>query len=296
MGKISVSNDFEKLCRNLRMSDSVVANVQSRYRMITRRINYDFWNSDSEILHSFYAGSYGRGTAIHTSDIDIVVELPWSEYYKYNNYIGNGQSALLQAVRNSLMKTYSTSRVSADGQVVDIVFSDGVKFEVVPAFRYSDGFGYCYPDTNNGGSWRKMNPKEEISAFNGRNNATNGNLKRLCRMARAWNMQNDVLMSGILIDTLAYHFIDRYAHAQESYSFYDWMSRDFFKFLNDVADQGYWLTPGSCARVYKKYSFRREANEAYQICLEAESHYRNDFNYLWASDWRKIYGNRFPSA
>lgn len=32
-----------------------------------------------------------------------------SYYTKYNDYSGNGQSALLQAVRNSLMKTYSSS-------------------------------------------------------------------------------------------------------------------------------------------------------------------------------------------
>ena len=135
MGRISVSSDFQQFCKNLRMSDSVVSNIQSRYRAITKRINQDFWGSDSEIQHSFYVGSYGRGTAIYTSDIDMVVELPWSEYTKYNDYSGNGQSALLQAVRNSLKKTYSNSCVSADGQVVDIVFSDGVKFEIVPALN-----------------------------------------------------------------------------------------------------------------------------------------------------------------
>lgn len=296
MGKISVSSDFEQFCKNLRMSDVVVSNIRNRYHMITKRINTDFWNNNSEILHSFYVGSYGRGTAIYTSDIDIVVELPWSEFSKYDDYSGNGQSALLQAVRNSLMKTYSTSRVNADGQVVDVSFADGVKFEVVPAFRFSDGSGYLYPDSNHGGSWRKMNPKDEISVFNGRNTAVNGHLKRLCRMARAWNTKNSVLMSGILIDTLAYHFIAQYAHTQDSYVFYDWMSRDFFKYLVDVADQQYWLKPGSRERIYKKYSFKREAQEAYLICLEAERHYKNDFNYLWADDWRKIYGNRFPSA
>ena len=68
--------------------------------------------------------------------------------------------------------TYSSSKVSADGQVVDIMFSDGIKFEVVPAFRYSDGSGFCYPDTNNGGSWRNMNPSMEIGAFNYINNET----------------------------------------------------------------------------------------------------------------------------
>lgn len=296
MGKISVSSDFQRFCKNLRMSDAVVSNVQNRYRAITKRINQDFWGSDSEILHSFYVGSYGRGTAIYTSDIDIVVELPWSEYSKYNNYSGNGQSALLQAVRNSLLKTYSSSRIGADGQVVDVVFSDGVKFEVVPAFKYSDNSGYCYANTNNGGSWRSMNPKAEIDTFNGRNYMTNGNLKRLCRMIRAWNSYNSVLMSGILIDTLAYRFMQQYEYADKSYSYYDWMSRDFFKYLIDNADQNYWLTPGSNARIYKKYGFNNEADEAHAMCEDALYYYAKDFNYLWADKWRKIYGSKFPTA
>jgi len=296
MGKISVSDDFQQFCKNLRMSDSVVSNVQNRYRAITKRINQDFWGIISEIQHSFYVGSYGRGTAIYTSDIDIVVELPWSEFSKYDNYSGNGQSALLQAVRNSLMKTYSTSRVSADGQVVDVVFSDGVKFEVVPAFKWSTSSGYSYPDTNNGGSWKDMYPKDEIKAFNDLNAATNGNLKRLCRMMRAWNTQKGVLMSGILIDTLTYRFMQRYKHADKSYTYYDWMSRDLFQHLIDVADQDYWLIPGSGRKVYDKYGFDREAKEAHAKCLEALMHADKDFDYLWHNDWRNIYGSKFPTA
>lgn len=110
MSDISVSQDFTTLCKNLRMSDYIVKDVQTRYHAITKRINKDFWFTDSETSHSFYVGSYGRGTAIYTSDIDIVVELPWSEYTKYDNYTGNGQSALLQSVKSSFVeRTRSTS-------------------------------------------------------------------------------------------------------------------------------------------------------------------------------------------
>lgn len=296
MGNISVYDDFEQFCKNIRMNDSVVSNVQSRYHAITKRINQDFWGSNSDTLHSFYVGSYGRGTAIYTSDIDIVVELPWSEFSKYDNYSGNGQSALLQAVRNSLMKTYSSSRVSADGQVVDITFSDGVKFEVVPAFKWSTSSGYSYPDTNNGGSWKGMNPKDEIKAFNELNAATNGNLKRLCRMMRAWNTQKGVLMPGILIDTLAYRFMQEYTYADKSYTYYDWISRDFFQHLIDEADEDYWFIPGSYRKVYDKYGFDREAKEAHAKCLEALMHAAKDYDYLWHDDWRSIYGSKFPTA
>ena len=48
--------------------------VSQRYKRITRAVNSEFWNSDSETTHSLYVGSYGRGTAIDTSDIDMLVE------------------------------------------------------------------------------------------------------------------------------------------------------------------------------------------------------------------------------
>lgn len=294
MGSISVNNDFSTFCNNLRLNNTAVSNIQTRYHTITKRIKQDFWNTDSDTTHSLYVGSYGRGTCINTSDVDIVVELPWSYYTKYNDYSGNGQSALLQAMRNSLMKTYSSSSVSADGQVVDIDFYDGIKFEIVPAFKYSDNSGYCYPDTNNGGTWKSMNPKAEIDSFNGRNIISNKNLKRLCRMIRSWNYQHTVLMSGILIDTIAYRFIQNYEYADKSFTCYDWMSRDFFKYLHDNADQEYWLKPGSNERVYKKYSFKSDAEKAYIKCLEALSDYDNDYAYCWHQDWREIYGYKFP--
>ncbi len=294
MGSISVSNDFSSFCNNLRLNDNTVSSIRARYHLITKRINQDFWNTDSSVVHSLYVGSYGRGTCIYTSDVDIVIELPWSYYSKYNNYFGNGQSALLQAVRSSLAKTYSTSSISADGQVVDINFRDGIKFEIVPAFKYSDNSGYCYPDTNNGGTWKSMNPKAEMDSFNGRNIITNKNLKRLCRMVRAWNYQHTVLMSGILIDTISYRFIQNYEYADKSFVYYDWMSRDFFKYLLDNADQQYWLKPGSNELVYKKYSFKADAKEAYNSCLNAIADYSNDYGYLWHKDWREIYGYKFP--
>lgn len=296
MGSISVSSDFQQFCSNLRMSDWIVSNVQDRYHAITKRINQDFWNSASDTAHSLYVGSYGRGTSIFTSDIDIVVDLPWSEYTRYNAYSGNGQSALLAAIRSSLQKTYSSSKISADGQVVDISFSDGITFEVVPAFRYSDNTGYCYPDTNNGGSWKSMDPKSEIDSFNGRNSICNGNLKRLCRMLRAWKNKHTVLMSGILLDTTVYRFLQSYEYAGKSFTYYDWMLRDYFKYLLDNADKTYWDKPGDTGVVKREYSIRADARHAYNKALEALEAYSNDYTYSWHNDWRDIFGSKFPES
>lgn len=276
------------------MDSDTVSKIQSRYHQITKRINIDYWNSESTTSHSLYVGSYGRGTEIWTSDIDIIVQLPYATYKKYDDYTGNGQSALLQEVKSVLQKTYSTSHIKGDGQVVGINFSDGISFEIVPAFINSDG-SYTYPDTHDGGSWKITEPKSEIDAMNARNNATNKNLKRLCRMARAWKEKCNVPMSGILIDTLAYKFIIDWAHKDKSYLYYDYMSRDFFKYLKDLdKDQDYWLAPGSQRRVWKTGNFQSKAKTAYENALSAIEYENNNKAYSAKQKWREIYGTKFP--
>ncbi|AIY06644.1 hypothetical protein Plano_2679 [Planococcus sp. PAMC 21323] len=158
---MSVSDYFSTFCSNLRMSSDNVNKIQYRYKQITKRINTAYRGSTSETANSFYVGSYGRGTKIWTSDIDVMVQLPYQTYKKFNDYTGNGQSALLQEVKNELEKTYSTSHLNGDGQVIAINFSDGISFEIVPAF-INDGGSYTYPDTNNGGSWKSTDPKKKL--------------------------------------------------------------------------------------------------------------------------------------
>ena len=115
--------------------------ISERYKRVTRAVNRAFWDSDSETAHSRYVGSYGRGTAIDTSDIDILIALPRAKYEQYDSRKGNGQSQLLQALKDAILLTYPRSEVKADGQVVDIFFSDGMKFEILPAFQQLDWLG-----------------------------------------------------------------------------------------------------------------------------------------------------------
>ena len=202
----NVGTAFDQFCKALRFSDDDRSTIQYRYHSITKRINLDYWGSSSDTAHSLYVGSYGRDTEIFTSDIDMLVQLPYETYQKFNAYTSNGQSALLQEVKHVIEKTYSVTKIKADGQIISVPFSDGINFEVLPAFLNTDG-SYTFANSNDGGSWKTTDPKAEIQAINNRNNNCNYNLKRLCKMARAWKDKNDVDISGILIDILAYNFI-----------------------------------------------------------------------------------------
>ena len=183
--------------------------ISTRYKTITRTINTALWNSSSDTAHSFYVGSYGRGTAIDSSDIDILVEVP-SSFYVHNSYTTyNPQSRLLQVVKNAILNSYPRSDVRGDGQVVVIDFSDGIKFEVLPAIlqTYSSGnVDYRYPDSHMGGRWLSTNPKAEQAAMEEKNRTSNGLLLDTCKHMRFIrdNYFSSYHLSGIVIDSFVF--------------------------------------------------------------------------------------------
>jgi hypothetical protein len=286
---------FNEFCTNIRVNN--VSSIAIRYKNITKRLNTDFWNNNSETSHSLYVGSYGRNTAINGfSDLDIIFQLPYSKYEQYNNYYGNGQSALLQEVKRSIERKYSTTIIKADGQVIVVPFDDGLEFEVVPAFINKDD-SYTFPNANNGGSWKTTNPKPEIQAIRNRNNACNKNLVPLCRMMRSWKNKWNVPIGGLLIDTLAYQFIEKYEYRDKSYIYYDYICRDFFKWMaNQNKNQEYWKAPGSGQYVYGKGLFQYKAKQCYNLSLDAISFETADPKREWSAKqkWREIFGSKFP--
>ena len=200
--------------------------ISNRYHKITKAINQEFWNSSSDTLHSFYVGSYGRGTAISTSDIDMLVEIPETEFKRYDLQKGNGQSRFLQAVKNAIIGAYPRSDVHADGQVVVIDFKDDIKFEVVPAFRNEDWWGnvtYTYPDTNMGGNWKSTNPKAEQQAIKEKDKNSGGLLVDTCKHIRFVrdNYYTSYHLSGILIDAFVYDAIQDWHYTREGEQHFD---------------------------------------------------------------------------
>ena len=190
--------------------------ISYRYKKITKAINREFWNSESETNNSIFVGSYGRNTAISTSDIDILVILPEEEFDRYNSLSGNRQSRLLQAVKNAIKHTYPNSDIRADGQIVKVNFSDGIQFEVLPAFKRWDG-NYIYPDSNMGGNWLSTNPKAEQNAIREKNNSSNGLLVATCRHMRYIrdNYFKSYTLSGIVIDSFVYNAMGNWFFSEQ---------------------------------------------------------------------------------
>jgi hypothetical protein len=293
---MALADWFNEFCTTIQVQN--IGTISTRYKAITRRLNTDFWTTTSETAHSLYVGSYGRGTAIAGfSDLDMIMQLPFAVYQQYDAHVGNGQSALLQAVKTSIERTYPTTSIKADGIVILVPFNDGITFEVVPAFLNTDN-SYTFPRANSGGSWGTTDPKPEIDAIHARNTACNGNLVSLCRMMRSWKGTWDVPIGGLLIDTLAYQFIETYEYRDKSYLYYDFMCRDFFRWMADQdSNQEYWKAPGSGQYVFGKGLFQYKATRCYNIAREAIAHETATPKQEWSAKqkWREVFGTAFPN-
>lgn len=223
--------------------------ISNRYKRITKAINREFWNIESEIKNSLYVGSYGRNTSISTSDIDILVCLPGVMFDRFNKLTGNGQSKLLQVVRYAIKGIYPNSDIRADGQIVKINFCDGIAFEILPTFKNYDGT-YTYADSNMGGNWLSTNPKAEQNAIRERNIISNGLLVSTCRHMRYIrdNYFKSYKLSGIVIDSFVYTAIGgwSFVNSGETTSYSGMYEHDLLNYFSEYHYK-ILLAPGSNA-------------------------------------------------
>ena len=181
--------------------------------------------------------------------------------------------------------------VFVDRLVVRVLYTD-FHIEVQPVFELEDG-SFLYPDTYNGGKWKTTKPREEMAALATANDRKNRNLRRLCKMTRAWKNKHGIGMGGLLIDTLAQNFLNYTRdYDDKSYAYYDGISRDFFEYLSLLPDQEYFAAVGSGQRVKVKQKFQRKAKKAYDLCLSAiAAEGTNTVN----DKWKMVYGRPFPA-
>lgn len=114
-------------------------------------------------------------------------------------------------------------------------------------------------------------------------------------MMRAWKNEWSVPIGGLLIDTLAYQFIENYVHRQKSYLYYDFMCRDCFEWMaGQDEEQEFWKAPGSGSWVYGRGLFQYYAKRCYNIALEAIEHESAKREWSAKQQWREIFGTAYP--
>ena len=286
---MSVAKMFSDFISNLAISNAEI--ISARYGELTSALNKQFRDTESTTANTLQVGSFGRKTGINNiSDLDMLYIIPKSKWGHYNK--AGGQLSLLQDAKDAIFKRYPTTKVKVERLVVTVIYTN-FHIEVQPVFEQDDQ-SYLYPDTKNGGSWKTTKPREEMAAVADLDTKKNANLRPLCKMARAWKNKHGVGMGGLLLDTLAYNFLESTTDFDtKSFLYYDWMSRDFFKYLSELPEQSEYAAPGSRQRVKVKKKFQNKAKKAHSLCLEAISA-ENQKNVN--DKWKKVYGRPFPAS
>jgi hypothetical protein len=284
---LSIADTFKQFVNNLAVDNAET--ISDRYGEVTCALNKKFRDTESKTANTLQVGSYGRHTAIKgISDLDMLYIMPKGEWENYKN---GGQSNLLSDAAAAIRARYPKTTVKVDRLVVQAVYTN-FRVEAQPVFEQDDG-SFKYPDTYNGGAWKITKPREEIKAMSEFDTQKNKNLRRLCKMARAWKNKHGVGIGGLLIDTLAHNFLkSTQAYDDKSYLYYDYMSRDFFAYLKELPTQDYFAALGSGQRVKVKKNFQRKAKKAHELCLKAiEAEGKDNQNDKWGA----VFGRLFPS-
>lgn len=318
----TIAQRFQTFLSNLQLSDAQVQDAIRKHTAIRRLLHNHYYStsfvksiSDSEEIEviaetirgykgyevlldesaryrtSLLVGSYGKNTEIAPpSDVDVLFEMPSQLFNHYDTRLYNGQSKLLQDVKNVLRPSYPLTDIRADGQIVYVPFVS-YKIEVLPAFKRSTG-DYFYPDTHNGGTWCVTHPKAEKQNLVDSNKRSNGNTIRLIKMMKAWKSWCTVPIKSLALELLTVSFLSAWEHYDKGPIYFDWMVRDFLAYVLKHIN---WTIPipGISEVLVLGDAWKSKAETALATAYKACEYEAAKNDLQAAYEWKKIFGDRY---
>jgi Second Messenger Oligonucleotide or Dinucleotide Synthetase domain len=289
---IGVRPRFTQFNNELALTPSQWADGLTKSAGVVGCLNRHYFDSESRTDHSLFIGSWGKDTAGRPPrDVDLYFVLPVDAYYRFQQYVWNRQSALLQEVKGVIAETYPETDMSGDGQIVLVNFGS-YNVEVVPAFALTNG-GYWICDANNGGRYKETHPSAEANYIEAVDQATNRNLRPLIRMVKAWQDYCSVPIKSFQLELVAAEFLAQSPWRIYDYFWFDWIARDFFAYLYWKANK--WMSvPGSGESIYLGDDWQSRAESAYHRAVKACEYERDNYVVLAGEEWQKIFGEQIP--
>lgn len=288
---MSIGEKLDKFFNEIKLDSTKEFDIN--IKEITKKLNKNYYDSESDEDNSYVVGSIGRNTAVKdVSDVDLIFNLPNDVFKKFDSYETKGQSSLLQEVKKIIADRYPKTDISADGQVVVISFSK-YTIELVPAFLKEDNT-FKYPDTNDGGSWKITKPFQEQEESFSIDNKYNGLFVKISNMLRCWKDNIGFKFGGLLIDTFVYNFLkENEEYKTISVDNYPEIIKNIFSFLkNQDEEQSYWLALGSNQQVYSSDNgkFIKKAKKAFNKINACKNDTELEDIYL------ELFGNKFSKS
>lgn len=289
---IGVIDRFRTFEQNLALTEAQIEDGVKKVVGVQQCLNNHYYGGSHGIENCFLIGSWSKGTLTRPPrDIDMYFVLPVDVFRRLSAHAGNRQSALLQEVKNVLGRTYSTTEMRGDGQVVVVSFST-INVEVVPAFLL-DGDRYIICDTHHGGRYVETSPKSEIDFVNAVDAANGRNLRPLIKMLKAWQSHCSVPIKSFQLELVAAEFLAQSPWRLEGYYYYDWILRDFFEFLY-LKTNRYVYVPGTSEPIFLGEAWQSRVVTAYRRAYKACEHEKADAVTMAGEEWQKIFGQQIP--
>jgi len=289
---MATSTRFDKFLQNITATSTDRADASMRAGNAASKLHSHYYTTTYSGSTLRIIGGYGKGTAARPPrDVDILFMPPNSVYHRFDGYSGNGQSALLQEMREVLKSRYPNTNIRGDGQVVVVTFTDGHAVEVLPAWKTDSG-KYLVPNTHDGGSWNLVDHDAEIKNIADSDARSNGNTRNLIRMMKTWQDYCSVPIKSLALELRARNFLSTWEYYEKGTAYYDWMVRDFFGGL--IKNAGNYCTiPGIEERCYYGDAWLSRAETAYSRAVKACDFESSSSDTDAAIEWRKIFGDKY---
>lgn len=245
--------------------------------------------------HLTIIGSAAKDTSVTPmGDADGVFHMPVGTYARFDGYVGNGQSALLQEVRGVLAARYPRTRIRGDGPVVVVEFTSGPNVEIVPGVLFSDGADHYHADckvpvTRDGGSWEDSDYGAEYDNVIALATATNDQYTRLIRYMKAWRRTCVATFKSVVLELMAAEFMHGWDRSRTGYVYDDWLVRDFLGHMVANYYSTYALPNGK--RIDTGVGWIEQAKQSHSDAMSACTFHDSSAYYL--TYWRRVFGNGF---
>lgn len=284
---MKIDKQFKIFCDNIQVGDARQMVIDSHIHGILECLNRKLCRGENGA--TIIWNSLGRGTSACFSNF---VRLMYIIPHRFFSDDKGFPQQLVESSHVALSSLCSKVFINQVGNGITIAFEDGFTFEVIPCFENYDYSLRIYKQTNIS-NWTYVYPRRELAAVQYMENVTNGNYSKICRMVRAWSHTNCVSLCGIFLDTIVFNFLNDYIYRDWGYGYYDWLSRDLFKYIS-LMPHSRIKAMGSNRIISNQGNFQEKATIAYKKTLEAIALDKNENFDESNKKWREIYGDAFP--